>query len=138
MYTGKVQEIGDFPIQGDGWSGMGNPNASFYPFIVFVDGDADLQAGRYASVSYATGTGEQGIYLQNPFLRTENGESYVYVRGENGKLEKRTVSVGKSLFGSYTQITQGLTAEDFVAFPYGKDVRPGAATAEGDLSKLYQ
>lgn len=138
VYTGKVQEIGDFPIQGDGWSGMGNPNASFYPFIVFVDGDADLQAGRYASVSYATGTGEQGIYLQNPFLRTENGESYVYVRGENGKLEKRTVSVGKSLFGSYTQITQGLTAEDFVAFPYGKDVRPGAATAEGDLSKLYQ
>lgn len=138
VYTGKVQEIGDFPIQGDGWSGMGNPNASFYPFIVFVDGDADLQAGRYASVSYATGTGEQGIYLQNPFLRTENGESYVYVRGENGKLEKRTVSVGKSLFGSYTQITQGLTEEDFVAFPYGKDVRPGAATAEGDLSKLYQ
>ena len=138
VYTGKVQEIGDFPIQGDGWSGMGNPNASFYPFIVFVDGDADLQAGRYASVSYATGTGEQGIYLQNPFLRTENGESYVFVRGENGKLEKRTVSVGKSLFGSYTQITQGLTAEDFVAFPYGKDVRPGAATAEGDLSKLYQ
>lgn len=138
IYTGTVDSIGDFPIQGDGWNGMGNPNASFYPFNVFVDGEADLQAGGLASVTYATGTGEQGVYLQNPFLRTENGESYVYVRGENGKLEKRTVSVGKSLFGSYTQITQGLTEEDFVAFPYGKDVRPGAATTEGDLSKLYQ
>ena len=137
-YPGKVESIGDFPTQDDGWNGLGNPNASYYPFVVFVDGEADLQAGRPASVTYATGSGESGIYLQNPFLRTENGESYVYVRGANGKLEKRTVTVGKSLWGSYTQITRGLTAEDYVAFPYGKEVRPGAPTAEGDLSKLYQ
>lgn len=137
-YTGKVESIGDFPIQGDGWNGIGNPNASYYPFVVFVDGEADLQAGRYASVSYATGTGESGIYLENPFLRTENGESYVYVRGENGKLEKRTVTVGKSLWGSYTEILSGLTEEDYLAFPYGKNVKSGAATVEGELRDLYQ
>lgn len=137
-YTGKVESIGDFPIQGDGWNGIGNPNASYYPFVVFVDGEADLQAGRYASVSYATGTGESGIYLENPFLRTEDGESYVYVRGENGKLEKRTVTVGKSLWGSYTEVLSGLTEEDYLAFPYGKNVKSGAATVEGELRDLYQ
>lgn len=136
-YTGTVQSIGDFPSQSDGWNGMGNPNASYYPFTAFVDGSADLQAGRYVSVNYSTGAGENGIYLENPFVRTENGQSYVFVRGQNGKLEKRFVTVGKSLWGSYTEIKSGLTEDDYIAFPYGKTVKEGAPTAEGDLSSLY-
>ena len=43
---------------------------------------------------------------------------------------------GKSLWGSYTEILSGLTVEDKVAFPYGKNVKPGAATADGDYSTL--
>ena len=136
-YTGTVQSIGDFPSQSDGWNGMGNPNASYYPFTAFVDGSADLQAGSYVSVNYSTGTGENGIYLENPFVRTENGQSYVFVRGRNGKLEKRFVTVGKSLWGSYTEIKSGLTEDDYIAFPYGKTVKEGAPTAEGDLNSLY-
>ena len=52
-------------------------------------------------------------------------------------MEKRTVTTGKSLWGSYTEIRSGLTADDYVAFPYGKNVKPGAATVESDLSALY-
>ena len=137
MYTGTVESIGDFPIQDEGWNGMGNPNASYYPFRVFIDGTADLQEGSYVSVTYSAAEAENGIYLENPFLRTDDGEPYVYVRGKNGKLEKRTVTTGKSLWGSYTEIRSGLTADDYVAFPYGKNVRPGAATQESDLSALY-
>ena len=136
-YSGTIQAVGDFPSQSEGWNGMGNPNASYYPFTAFVDGSADLQAGQYASVSYSTGTGENGIYLENPFVRTENGQSYVFVRGQNGKLEKRVVTVGKSLWGSYTEIKSGLTEDDYIAFPYGKTVKEGAPTAEGDLNSLY-
>ena len=137
MYTGTVESIGDFPIQDEGWNGMGNPNASYYPFRVFIDGTADLQEGSYVSVTYSAAEAENGIYLENPFLRTDDGEPYVYVRGKNGKLEKRTVTTGKSLWGSYTEIRSGLTADDYVAFPYGKNVKPGAATQESDLSALY-
>ena len=137
MYTGTVESIGDFPIQGDGWNGMGNPNASYYPFRVFIDGAADLQEGSFVSVTYSAAEAENGIYLENPFLRTDEGEPYVYVRGKNGRLEKRTVTTGKSLWGSYTEIRSGLTADDYVAFPYGKTVKPGAATQESDLSALY-
>ena len=137
MYTGTVESIGDFPIQDEGWNGMGNPNASYYPFRVFIDGTADLQEGSYVSVTYSAAEAENGIYLENPFLRTDDGEPYVYVRGKNGRLEKRTVTTGKSLWGSYTEIRSGLTADDYVAFPYGKNVKPGAATAESDLSALY-
>ena len=136
-HVGVIQSVGDFPASGNGWNGMGNPNASFYPFTVFVDGDADLQEGRYVSVMYSTATSEHGIYLQNPFLRTEQGQSYVYVAGENGRLEKRFVTTGKALWGSYMEIRGGLTEEDLVAFPYGKNVKVGAATQQGDMSDLY-
>ena len=137
-YVGIVDSIGDFPTSDGYYNGMGNPNASYYPFRVFVDESADLQEGRYVSVLYSAGTGEHGVYLQNPFLRKENGTAFVYIRGADGKLEKRTVRTGKDLWGSYVEILEGLTAEDLVAFPYGKQVKPGAATAEGDYSTLYE
>lgn len=138
VYTGTVCALGDFPRTDDYWNGMGNPNASYYPFTVFVDGSADLQAGSYVSVMYASSTSQNGIYLQNPFLRTERGRSYVYVQGQDGKLEKRYVTVGKSLWGSYTEILDGLTAEDLIAFPYGKTVKEGAPAVESDISSLYE
>ena len=136
-YTGTVESLGDFPNSEGYWNGMGNPTASYYPFNVFVDGSADLQAGSYVSVMYSTSGGENGIYLQKPFLRTENGKSYVYILGENGRLEQRFVTTGKDLYGSYTEILAGLTADDLVAFPYGKNVKDGAAAVEGDMSNLY-
>ena len=136
-YEGTIKSVADFPTDNGHWSGVGNPNASYYPFQVFVEETADLQEGSYVSVMYSAASAQEGIYLENPFLRTEDGVSYVYLRGADGKLEKRTVTTGKSLWGSYTQIVSGLSAEDFIAFPYGKDLKPGAPTQEADISDLY-
>ncbi|MGM9591035.1 MAG: hypothetical protein ACI3V0_12830 [Faecousia sp.] len=136
-YTGTIDSMGDFPTREGYYNGNGNPNASYYPFQVFVDETADLQAGSYVSVQYSNAESKNGIYLENPFLRTELGRSYVYVLGPGGKLEQRWVTTGKSLWGNYTEILSGMTAEDLVAFPYGKNVKPGVAAQEGDLSNLY-
>ena len=136
-YTAKISSMGDFPTQEGYFSGMGNPNASYYPFKVFVEEDADLEAGRYVSVMFSAAQGEHGVYLENPFLRTENGRTYVLVLGEDGTLEQRFVTIGKSLWGSYTEILTGVDPEDLIAFPYGKNVKPGAKAVEGDLSNLY-
>ena len=137
-YTGTIESMGDFPSADSGWSGMGNPNVSYYPFRVFVEDSADLQSGSYVSILFSAGTSENGIYLQNPFLRTEGGRSYVFVMGRDGKLEQRYVTTGKSLWGSYTEILEGLTEEDYIAFPYGKNVRDGAeAVPSEDMSALY-
>ena len=136
-YTGSIVSVGEFPTRDGYYNGNGNPNASYYPFRVFVDETADLQAGRYVSVAWSTAGAENGIYLENPFLRTEKGKSYVLVLGAGGKLEQRWVTTGKSLWGNYTQILSGLSAEDLIAFPYGKNVKPGVAAVEGDMSNLY-
>ena len=136
-YTGKVESLGDYPSSDGYWSGIGNPTASYYPFRVFVEDSADLQSGSYVSIMFSAGASEHGVYLENPFIRTEGGRSYVYVRGEDGKLEQRFVTTGKSLWGSYTEILEGIGEEDLIAFPYGKNVKPGAETVESDLSALY-
>ena len=137
-YTGTVESLGDYPSSDNGWNGNGNPTSSYYPFRVFVDGSAELRADNYVSLTFAAAEGENGIYLENPFIRTEGGRAYVYVRGEGELLEKRWVTTGKSLWGSYTEILEGITATDLIAFPYGKDVKEGAPTVESDLSSLYE
>jgi hypothetical protein len=136
-YVGYVESLGDYPSADGYWNGMGNPTATYYPFKVFVDESADLQEGNYVRVVYSAASAQQGIYLENPFLRTEQGRSYVYVQGADGLLEKRYVTTGKSLWGSYTQILDGITEDDLLAFPYGKQVKEGAPTVESDLSVLY-
>lgn len=137
-YVGTISEISDFPLSGDQFMGYGNPFVSYYPFTVFVDESADLMEGSYVSVQYSAGETKSGIYLERPYVRTENGKSYVFVADENGLIEKRFVSTGISLWGSYVEITEGLTAEDLIAFPYGKHLKVGAPTLEGDYETMYE
>ena len=137
---GEIVEISDYPTDNaNSWSD-GNSNVSYYPFKVFVSEEADLREGDYVDMSYQNSTGSADgntLYLESMFIRTENGKSYVMVRGDNGKLEKRWVQTGRNLWGSYTQIRGGLTVDDFVAFPYGRSVAEGANTTESTPDKFY-
>ena len=136
---GEIVEISDYPTDNaNSWSD-GNSNVSYYPFKVFVSEEANLQEGDWVEMSYQNTAGDDGntMYLESMFIRSENGKSYVMARGENGKLEKRWVQTGRNLWGSYTQIRGGLTVDDFVAFPYGRDVAEGAGTTEATPDKLY-
>ena len=117
---GEIVSIDDYPAQNGSNSGDGNSNVSYYPFKVFVSEDANLQPNDYVEMQYqktAEADSANSLYLESFFLRSENGKSYVMVRGENDKLEKRWVQTGRDLWGSYTQIRGGLTLEDYVAFP---------------------
>ena len=137
---GEIVSIDDYPTQnGSNW-GDGNSNVSYYPFKVFVSEDANLQPNDYVEMQYqksAKADSADSLYLQSFLLRSENGKSYVMVRDENDKLEKRWVQTGRDLWGSYTQIRGGLTLEDYVAFPYGRDVVEGAHTQEATADQLY-
>lgn len=134
---GQVIEIGEYPSGNAGWSN-GNNNVSWYPFKISVNEDANLQEGDYVNISYQSADADgTGLFLQNPFIRSENGRSYVMVRGEDDRLEQRFVQTGRVLWGSYTQILSGLTQEDYIAFPYGKDTVAGAKTQEASSDALY-
>lgn len=145
MCEGTVVEILDYPTTNDSYYG-GNTNVSYYPFTVFVPADAGLTQGAYAEMvlgevqtdEYGNLSGDSSnLYLESMFIRTENGKSYVYVRGDDGTLEKRYLSTGASLYGSYTEIKSGLTVDDYIAFPYGSGLEDGAATEEGTMDEFY-
>ncbi|MBR1810339.1 MAG: biotin/lipoyl-binding protein [Clostridia bacterium] len=136
---GTIVEISQYPAaNADHYSYDSNNNVSYYPFKVFVADDADLREGDFVSISYQS-SAEAGapLFLENAFIRTENGSSYVYVRGEDGLLEQRTVRLGKDLWGWSTQIKSGLSEDDYIAFPYGTDVVEGAKTVEAEPDALY-
>lgn len=137
--TGTIQSVGNTPVENAyGYYGEGNPNVTQYSFTVFVDGNEDLMENGYVSISFAPAASpDNGVYVENAFLRTEQGKSFVFALGGDGKLEKRYVRTGKSLYGYYTQVLSGITQSDCLAFPYGKHVVEGASAEIGDLSTLY-
>ena len=137
--VGEVTEIGDYPASGGYSYSSGNQNVSYYPFTVFVSGDEALREYDYVSVTYQSRPAStDSFFLQNQFIRTDGSRSYCYVRGADGLLEERTVRTGRDLWGSYTEIRGGLTTDDFVAFPYGKNVISGAKTEEADVQSFYE
>ena len=100
-----------------------------------VDASAELQEGDYVTVYFGDSSQTDGsaLYLEAMYVRTEGTRAYVYKRGEDGLLKKTYVSTGEQLWG-YIRILSGLSEEDYIAFPYGKNVKDGAKTVEDDGS----
>ena len=49
--------------------------------------------------------------------------------GRDNRLVKQYLELGTPIYsGSYVEIISGLTAEDYIAFPYGADVKEGVRT----------
>ena len=137
VYAGTVVEIGTYPVEDQGYY-YGSGNASYYPYKVFIDESADLQDGYYVSMILQSEEQSSGtLYLQNAFLRNEGNRTYVFVRNAEGLLEKRYLECGVSADGYMTPVYGGITEEDYLAFPYGKDIVEGAPTYEGTDQDLY-
>ena len=138
-YEGIVTEVSQYPVSNSGYMG-GNPNVSYYPFTVTIDESANLEAGTYAEITYTTAQPQAGgFYLDSAFIRNENGKSFVYVKNTEDKLEKREITIGMTIYdGRYTQVLEGLTIGDSIAFPYGSGLREGAPTEEAQVSELYE
>lgn len=137
--TGEITAISQYPSSDMYYYFSGNTNVSYYPYTVLIEDAADLKIGEGVSMMLeSTAQEESGFYLDNMFIRTEKGESYVYVQAEDGTLHKQAVRTGKSLRGSYTQILSGLSMDMNIAFPYGSSVVEGAGTEVKSLDYLYE
>ena len=137
---GEIVEISEYPDEtGQYWHySEGNQNISLYPFTVFLDESAGLREGEWVTVTYDPGGEDSGgFYVEIPFVLQENGRSYVYAAGEDGRLEKRLLVTGGNLWGSYIKVLDGLTEEDYIAFPYGRGIQDGAKLRYAEISELY-
>ena len=135
--TGTLVSISKDPVQGDYYSYYGgNSDVSSYEAVVVVPAEANLQEGEWVGVTFAVDQGQNSglLYLENAYIREENGRSYVYKRDEEGLLKKTYIQTGSIMWG-FTAVVSGLSEDDWIAFPYGKNIVDGAPTYEdqGDL-----
>ena len=134
---GTVAEISDTPVPSSNnpYYSSGNQNVSFYTMLIALDADSPLREDEWVDVYFdaASTTSEDALCIETRFIRQDDGGSYVYRRGEDQLLHKQYVTTGVVQWG-YTEIKSGLTVDDWIAFPYGKDVKENAETIESDNS----
>ena len=137
VFEAKVKSVDVYPSANNMYGG-GNPNASYYDFYVYADDAPNLPAYAWLEVRLEGGEASSGITLENAFIRSDAQGSYV-MKEENGKLKKQYVRTGRSFYGYATEITEGLSMEDAITFPYGDGAKEGtSAEMSEDMGVFWQ
>ncbi len=145
-YEAEVTDISPYPDITGQYNGYGDTaSASYYPFTArILDQNAQLNANEYLDITIGGGDamammyGESDeFYLYKAFILEDEEGKYVYKRREDGKLTKQRIETGQMRNSSW-EILSGLTVDDWIAFPYGKQVREGANCKEATVTELYE
>ena len=104
--------------------------SSKYPFYVELDSTEGLLLGQHVSMELDSGEEETaGLAISMAFLVYEEDGSICVWAEKRGKLEKRPVTLGSTndMMGT-VEILEGLTEEDYIAFPDAELCKEGAPT----------
>ena len=118
------------------YGGMMDPmaTASKYPFYVELDSSEGLLLGQHVYLELDNGEEEAaGLFISAAFVCYDDiGNTYVWAE-KNGKLEVRPVVVGEYNYMMDTmEILEGLTEEDYIAFPDPELCAEGVPTTRNE------
>lgn len=138
-WTGTVTLVDyESPIQGNGSSNMmsmmgGSSDemtaSSKYPFYVELDSTEGLLLGQHVYLELDNGDVEAMAGISSAFVAyKEDGTPFVWAE-RSGKLEMRAVTLGEySAMTDTYPILEGLTEDDYIAFPDPELCKEGAPT----------
>jgi len=104
--------------------------ASKYPFYVELESTEGLMLGQHVYMELDTGDEEvSGVAISSAFICYEDdGSTYVWAENR-GKLEKRAITLGDyNMMNDTFIILEGLSEDDYIAFPDMELCVEGAAT----------
>ena len=105
--------------------------SSKYPFYIELDNTDGLILGQHVYLEVEKDAGEEtGIPVSLAFIcYDDDGSAYVWAENGRGKLEKRVVTLGapNDMMGTVS-VVDGLTEEDYIAFPDAELCKEGAPT----------
>lgn len=130
-YTAQIVSISSYPVENDNYSYGANPNTSTYEFTAVFTETEGIYNYMYFDITINSGSSTEGsgFYIEKMYVRDDDGGSYVMKKGTDNRLAKQYVQTGKSLSGGYyVEIKAGLSMNDSIAFPYGKNIREGMKT----------
>ena len=111
--------------------------SSKYPFYVELDSTEGIILGQHVYTELETEDGEEpALSISGTFFCfEEDGSAYVWVE-RRGKLEKRTVTLGEfnPMRNTY-EVLEGLTEEDYIAFPDAEVCTEGAPTTRDQVAE---
>lgn len=146
VYPARVTEISPYASQELARQyADSDTDDSYYPMTAIVEKDnAKLSDGDSVEVSLSKPEDYDGdededepIYLYKAFVVSEGENKYVYKADENGKLVKQKLEISGKETETYI-VTGGITEDDYIAFPFGDNIREGANTVEGEIDDLYE
>lgn len=136
-WTGTVALVDyENPSQGsdmDRYMGMNSnemTSSSKYPFYVDLDSTDGLMLGQHVYLQIQTEQGQtSGSSISSAFIcYNEDGSAYVWAE-KGGKLEKRPVVLGEyNAMADAQEITEGLSLDDYIAYPDPAVCQEGAST----------
>ncbi len=136
-YDGTINRISDYPVPQDYY---GTPSAdSSYQFTAAIECEDKLESWDGGQIRFGGAGGNSAQFaMSTAYVREDaTGRYYVMAVGEDGRLEKRFVEVGRTLWGGYEiEIISGVSLEDYVAFPYSSDAVEGASV-NYDSQEVY-
>ena len=133
--TGVVTELSDTPAESGSAEDMSAGGMeSMYKFTVALDNDMDINEDSEVQIVLDREK-EAALMLPNTLIRSESGRYYVMAESEEGLLNKRYVTVGEMDYSS-VEILDGITGDDYIAFPYGK-AKVGAKVKETTFEDMY-
>lgn len=125
VWSGTVDSIDwENPVRGNN-DGMyyvetdSMTSSSKYPFYIVLSSSEGLILGQHVYIEpYYGEDAKTGLWLGSYWFGAVDGDAWLWAEGPNGKLEKRSVTLGgyDADMDEY-QILDGLTLEDCIAFP---------------------
>ncbi|MEE8807637.1 MAG: HlyD family efflux transporter periplasmic adaptor subunit [Lactimicrobium sp.] len=136
VYDGTITSIDSDPTDGSSYSGIGNPNVSYYNFYIQVAEDMSNNAGSGVSVALTPSGSSTNMWLASMYVRDDQGAYYV-LKEQDGKLVRQSVSVGNIMY-DMVEIIDGISEDDWIAFPYGSKAKVGNLTRHSEESEVWQ
>lgn len=134
FFEAEVKEVSPYPASG--YQSYDGRELTYYPFTAYIADSTGLKDNEMVSMDLpADEGGMSGLFIGKEYIRSKNGEDFVYKEGKNGKLEKQPIRTGQTFYGSIIEVKDGLTMEDHIAFPYGKKVKEGAKIKRASLAE---
>ena len=141
-YEAQIVSISNYPVSSNGYYGGVNPNTSSYQFTAVFSNTDGIYNGMHFDIDIRPRSSDETsetFYIEKMYVRDDDGGSYVMKKGEKGRLTKQYIQTGKIISSGYMiEIKSGLTMQDSIAFPYGKDLREGMRTRPQGTDENYQ
>ena len=111
FFEAEVKEVSPYPASG--YQSYDGRELTYYPFTAYIADSTGLKDNEMVSMDLpADEGGMSGLFIGKEYIRSKNGEDFVYKEGKNGKLEKQPIRTGQTFYGSIVEVKDGLTMED--------------------------